>query len=215
MRAVVQRVTEATVMVADDVVGEIGPGLMILVCAMAGDTDAQAAQLASKIAKLRIFRDEAGKMNRSLLETSGSALVVSQFTLAADTSRGNRTGFSSAAPAVEGERLYNLFSDHLREMGIAVANGKFGADMNEVVIGNGSNELLTLLVRAFCLPEHNAVISDYSFVAYRVVLTAAGIPIKSVPVQEGFQQDLPAMAAACDENTRIVFLANPNNPTGT
>ncbi|MEZ4462724.1 MAG: histidinol-phosphate transaminase [bacterium] len=92
---------------------------------------------------------------------------------------------------------------------------KFGAQMNEVVIGNGSNELLTLLVRAFCLPEHNAVISDYSFVAYRVVLTAAGIPIKSVPVQEGFEQDLPAMAAACDANTRIVFLANPNNPTGT
>lgn len=92
---------------------------------------------------------------------------------------------------------------------------KFGVAMPEVVIGNGSNELLTLLVRAFLLPEHNAVISDYGFVAYRVVLTAAGIPIKSVPVKPGFVQDLAAMADACDEHTRMVFLANPNNPTGT
>lgn len=92
---------------------------------------------------------------------------------------------------------------------------KFGVAMPEVVIGNGSNELLTLLVRAFLLPEHNAVVSEYAFVAYRVVLTAAGIPIKTVPVKPGFVQDLEAMAAACDENTRMVFLANPNNPTGT
>lgn len=92
---------------------------------------------------------------------------------------------------------------------------KFGARMDEVVIGNGSNELLTLLVRAFCLPKHNAVISDYAFVAYRVVLTAAGIPIKSVAVGDHFKQDLRAMVDACDADTRIVFLANPNNPTGT
>ncbi len=92
---------------------------------------------------------------------------------------------------------------------------KFGANMPEVVIGNGSNELLTLLVRAFCLPEHNAVVSEFAFVAYRVVLTAAGIPFKSVPVKDGFHQDLQGMVDACDENTRIVFLANPNNPTGT
>jgi len=97
MRALIQRVSAASVQVDGTVIGQIGPGLVILVCAMAGDTTAQAEQLAAKIAKLRIFRDEAGKMNRSLLDTGGATLVVSQFTLAADTSRGNRPGFSAAA----------------------------------------------------------------------------------------------------------------------
>ena len=102
MRALIQRVTEARVAVEGAVIGEIGPGLMILVCAMQGDTEAQADKLAAKIAKLRIFPDEAGKMNRSLLDIGGGALVVSQFTLAADTSRGNRPGFSTAAPPAAG-----------------------------------------------------------------------------------------------------------------
>ncbi len=137
MRALVQRVSEARVTVAGRVTGEIGAGLMTLVCAMQGDTDAQADQLAQKIAKLRIFKDEAGKMNRSLVDTGGAALVVSQFTLAADTSRGNRPGFSTAAPPDEGERLYNYFSDRLRALGITVANGEFGADMDVSLVNQG------------------------------------------------------------------------------
>lgn len=137
MRAIVQRVSNARVTVAGRVTGEIGQGLMILVCAMQGDTEAQADQLAAKIAKLRIFKDEAEKMNRSLLDAGGAALVVSQFTLAADTSRGNRPGFSSAAPPVEGERLYAHFADRLRAQGIEVAMGEFGADMDVSLVNQG------------------------------------------------------------------------------
>ncbi|WP_347310421.1 D-aminoacyl-tRNA deacylase [Defluviimonas sp. SAOS-178_SWC] len=137
MRALVQRVRQAKVTVAGRVTGEIGEGLMILVCAMAGDTDAKAAQLAQKIAKLRIFRDADDKMNRSILDTGGAALVVSQFTLAADTSRGNRPGFSTAAPPEEGERLYMRFSDDLRALGIQVENGEFGADMDVALVNQG------------------------------------------------------------------------------
>ncbi|MCB2136251.1 MAG: D-tyrosyl-tRNA(Tyr) deacylase [Rhodobacteraceae bacterium] len=137
MRALIQRVSQARVTVEGRVTGEIGPGLMILVCAMQGDTEAKADQLAAKIAKLRIFRDAEGKMNLSVLDSGGSALVVSQFTLAADTSRGNRPGFSTAAPPAEGERLYNYFSDRLRDLGIAVANGEFGADMDVSLVNQG------------------------------------------------------------------------------
>ncbi len=92
MRALIQRVSEAAVRVDGEIVGEIGPGLLVLVCAMEGDAEANADTLAAKISKLRIFKDDAGKMNRSVLDTGGAALVVSQFTLAADTSRGNRPG---------------------------------------------------------------------------------------------------------------------------
>ncbi|ARE39329.1 D-tyrosyl-tRNA(Tyr) deacylase [Rhodovulum sp. P5] len=137
MRALVQRVSEAAVRIDGAVVGEIGPGLMILVCAMAGDTEAQAEKLAARIAKMRIFQDEAGKMNRSLLDTGGGALVVSQFTLAADTSRGNRPGFSAAAPPDEGNRLYEHFSKALAGQGVEVANGRFGADMKVSLINDG------------------------------------------------------------------------------
>ncbi len=129
MRALLQRISKASVSTEGSVIGRAGPGLMILVCAMQGDDTAQAAQLAEKIAKLRIFKDTAGKMNRSILDIGGSALVVSQFTLAADTSRGNRPGFSGAAPAAEGERLYKAFVQHLSDQGIAVETGAFGADM--------------------------------------------------------------------------------------
>jgi D-tyrosyl-tRNA(Tyr) deacylase len=97
VRALVQRVSKAEVAVDGQVIGQSGPGLLILVCAMQGDTEAEAVKLAAKIAKLRIFQDDAGKMNRSLIDTGGGALVVSQFTLAADTARGNRPGFSTAA----------------------------------------------------------------------------------------------------------------------
>ena len=136
MRAVIQRVTEASVRVDGEIKGRIGPGLLILICAMHGDTDAQAKTLATKIAKLRIFRDEAGKMNLSLRETGGAALIVSQFTLAADL-RGNRPGFSSAATPDEGRRLYERFTALMAGEGIATANGIFGADMAVALINDG------------------------------------------------------------------------------
>ncbi|MCB2117387.1 MAG: D-tyrosyl-tRNA(Tyr) deacylase [Rhodobacteraceae bacterium] len=137
MRALVQRVSHARVTVAGRETGAIGPGLLILVCAMEGDTGAEAEILARKIAKLRIFKDAAEKMNLSLVDTGGAALVVSQFTLAADTSRGNRPGFSTAAPPEEGKRLYDHFSDCLRAEGITVANGEFGADMDVTLVNQG------------------------------------------------------------------------------
>lgn len=137
MRALIQRVSSARVMVAGRLTGEIGPGLLVLICAMRGDTEAEADQLAARIVKLRIFRDAEDKMNLSLRDTGGAALVVSQFTLAADTSRGNRPGFSPAAPPDEGERLYRYFSDRLRAEGVAVANGEFGADMDVALVNQG------------------------------------------------------------------------------
>ena len=137
MRVLIQRVTEASVAVNNTVIGEIGPGLMLLVCAMQGDGEAEADRLAAKIAKLRIFRDDEGRMNRSLLDVKGSALVVSQFTLAADTSRGNRPGFSTAAPPDEGERLYEYFARALMEQAIPVATGRFGADMAVSLVNDG------------------------------------------------------------------------------
>ena len=129
MRALLQRVHRAAVTVDGQIIGEIGPGLLVLICAMQDDTEAQADQLAAKIAKLRIFKDDAGKMNLSLKETGGAALIVSQFTLAADTSRGNRPGFSSAALPEMGRQLYDHFSNAVAAQGITVANGEFGADM--------------------------------------------------------------------------------------
>jgi D-tyrosyl-tRNA(Tyr) deacylase len=137
VRALVQRVRSARVTVEGRPTGEIGPGLLILICAMRGDTEAEADQLAVKIVKLRIFRDAEDKMNLSLRDSGGAALVVSQFTLAADTSRGNRPGFSTAAPPDEGDRLYRYFSDRLRAEGIAVANGEFGADMDVALVNQG------------------------------------------------------------------------------
>ena len=137
MRALVQRVTAASVTVDGAEVGACGPGLMILVCALQGDTEAQARALADKILKLRIFRDDAGKTNRSLADVGGGALVVSQFTLAADTSRGNRPGFSAAAPPDAGRRLYELFADHLAAQGVAVGRGVFGAEMQVSLVNDG------------------------------------------------------------------------------
>ena len=137
MRAVIQRVTEARVTVGGAVIGEIGMGAMILVCAMQGDDDARAEALAAKIAKLRIFRDDDDRMNRSLLDCGGAALVISQFTLAADTSRGNRPGFSSAAAPADGERLYEHFTRALAAQGVPVATGRFGADMAGSLVNDG------------------------------------------------------------------------------
>ncbi|WP_096785121.1 D-aminoacyl-tRNA deacylase [Rhodobacter sp. CZR27] len=137
MRALVQRVAHASVVVESETVGEIGPGLLILVCAMQGDGEAEADTLAAKIAKLRIFKDEGGKMNRSVRDTGGSALVVSQFTLAADTSRGNRPGFSTAAAPDEGERLYEYFATRMQAEGVPTAKGRFGADMKVSLLNDG------------------------------------------------------------------------------
>ena len=136
MRAVLQRVTRASVSVDGTTVGEIGPGLMILVCAMQGDTEAQADKLAAKIAKLRIFKDDQGKMNLSVKEAGNAALIVSQFTLAADL-RGNRPGFSPAASPEEGKRLYEHFTTRIAAEGIAVQTGIFGADMDVDLLNQG------------------------------------------------------------------------------
>jgi D-aminoacyl-tRNA deacylase len=136
MRALVQRVSSASVTVSGDTVGQIGPGLLVLVCAMRDDTEKNAEWLARKVADLRIFRDDAGRMNRSLVDTKGSALVVSQFTLAAET-KGNRPGFSSAAPPEDGRRLYEHFSAALAAHGVAVANGVFGAEMKVALVNDG------------------------------------------------------------------------------
>ncbi|MHA7849454.1 D-aminoacyl-tRNA deacylase [Roseovarius sp.] len=137
MRALLQRVSHASVTVEGEVVGQTGPGLLILICAMQGDEETQADHLAAKIAKLRIFTDEAGKMNRSVRDMGGSALVVSQFTLAADTSRGNRPGFSTAAPPEEGARLYEYFAKALEAEGVPVETGRFGADMKVALLNDG------------------------------------------------------------------------------
>jgi len=136
LRAVVQRVSSARVTVDGVVAGEIGAGLMILVCAMQGDTEREADQLAAKIAKLRIFKDAAGKMNLSVRDSGGACLVVSQFTLAADL-RGNRPGFSTAAAPDEGKRLYEYFTARLQAEGLATANGIFGADMDVALVNQG------------------------------------------------------------------------------
>lgn len=137
MRALIQRVSRAKVSVSGAVLGEVGEGIMVLVCAMAGDKEDSARALAAKTAKLRIFPDEEGRMNRSLLDIGGSALVISQFTLAADTRSGNRPGFSTAAPADQGETLYLAYAAALQENGVPVATGRFGADMKVELINDG------------------------------------------------------------------------------
>ncbi|WP_299623064.1 D-aminoacyl-tRNA deacylase [uncultured Tateyamaria sp.] len=129
MRALLQRVTQASVSVEGKVVGQCGPGLLILVCAMPGDDEGTAEALALKISKLRLFKDGQGKMNLSLAQTEGEALVVSQFTLAADTSRGNRPGFSGAAKPDEAKHLYEHFAAALKNLNIPTQTGTFGAEM--------------------------------------------------------------------------------------
>ena len=137
MRALIQRVSEAEVRVDGAVIGATGAGLLVLVCAMQGDGAAEADALAAKVAKLRIFKDEAGKMNRSVRDMGGGALVVSQFTLAADTSRGTRPGFSQAAAPEDGRRLYERFAEALAGEGVPVETGQFGADMQVSLVNDG------------------------------------------------------------------------------
>ncbi len=137
MRALLQRALEASVTVDGTRISEIGPGLLVLVCAMEGDTEAEAEKLAARVSKLRIFQDDDGKMNRSVTDTGGAALVVSQFTLAADTRRGNRPGFSTAAAPETGRALYEHFADTLVDLGIPTQRGQFAADMKVGLVNDG------------------------------------------------------------------------------
>jgi D-aminoacyl-tRNA deacylase len=145
VRAVVQRVSEARVVVGGEVVGEIGNGLCVLL-GIAGDDDEDAAgRLAHKVAQLRIFENEEGKFDRSVVETHGSALVVSQFTLIADTSKGNRPSFSHAARPEQAEELYEAFNGALEDDGIEVKRGIFGARMEVDLVNDGP---VTIVVEA-------------------------------------------------------------------
>ncbi len=137
MQAVLQRVKNARVDIADLIVGTIDQGLLILLCAERGDTDATADKMLSKILKLRIFSDEAGKMNKSVQDVGGGLLIVSQFTLAADVSGGNRPSFTNAAPPDEGRRLYDYFVLQARDAHPVVQTGRFAADMQVHLVNDG------------------------------------------------------------------------------
>lgn len=137
MQALVQRVSEARVSVGGQVVGEIGPGLLVLLCAERGDDEALADKLLAKLLKLRIFSDAAGKMNRSVQDVGGGLLIVSQFTLAADTSGGNRPSFTNAAAPDDGRRLYDYFVAQARAAHPQVATGEFAAEMQVGLINDG------------------------------------------------------------------------------
>ena len=145
MKALLQRVLEARVVIAGQTVGAIGPGLLVLLCAELGDSEAQADKLLAKILKLRIFPDAAGKMNRSVQDLDGQGmnglkgglLIVSQFTLAADVSGGNRPSFTGAAPPDVGRRLYDYFVAQAREAHAQVQTGQFAADMQIHLVNDG------------------------------------------------------------------------------
>ena len=137
MIALLQRVREARVEIEGEVVGQIGKGLLVLLCAERGDTEAVGVKLLQKILKLRVFADEAGKMNRSVQDVNGGLLVVSQFTLAADVSSGNRPSFTQAAPPDEGRRLYDDFVQQARAVHPLVETGRFGADMQVHLVNDG------------------------------------------------------------------------------
>ena len=137
MRAVVQRVSSARVVVDGDVVGDIAAGLCVLLGVSRTDGKEEAERLAGRIARLRIFENEEGRFDRSLLDVAGAALVVSQFTLIADTAKGNRPSFTDAAPPEQAERLYEAFCAALRELGVGVAMGRFGARMAVELVNHG------------------------------------------------------------------------------
>ena len=137
MKALLQRVSSARVDIAGLTVGQIGPGLLVLVCAERGDTNTQADKLLAKIIKLRVFNDAGGKINRSLQDVSGGLLIVSQFTLAADVSGGNRPSFTSAAAPDEGRRLYDYFVARARLLHPVVHTGQFGANMQLHLVNDG------------------------------------------------------------------------------
>lgn len=149
MRAVVQRCTEASVMVDNEVVGAIGPGSVVLLAVALGDGAAEVEWAADKIANLRIFHDDAGKMNRSLLETGGEALIVSQFTLLGDARKGRRPSFAGAASGPEAERLYEDVVTAVRGMGIGCSTGRFGADMRLSLVNDGPVTILLDSTKTF------------------------------------------------------------------
>lgn len=142
MRAVVQRVSRASVLVDGQTVGEIGPGLLVLLGVGRGDSEADADLLADKVANLRVFPDAAGQMNRSVLDTSGGVLVVSQFTLLGDARKGRRPSYLEAAPSEEANRLYGHFAAKLRESGLQVAEGVFRAMMEVALVNQGPVTIL-------------------------------------------------------------------------
>jgi D-aminoacyl-tRNA deacylase len=142
MRAVVQRVSEAKVTVAQELVGQIGPGFLVLLGVADDDTEADAAYLAEKIANLRVFEDDEGKLNRSIIDTGGAVLAVSQFTLLGDCRKGRRPSFGHAAPLDLAERLYLRFADLLRALGLTVATGRFQAMMDVQLVNQGPVTLL-------------------------------------------------------------------------
>jgi D-aminoacyl-tRNA deacylase len=137
VRALIQRVSEASVTVAGERIAAVGGGLLVLVAAGAGDGPGAPAQLAAKVAGLRVFADAEGRMNRSITDVGGEALVVSQFTLYADVRRGNRPGFTGAAPPDVGERLVDAFVSALRELGVPAQTGRFGAHMQVALVNDG------------------------------------------------------------------------------
>ena len=137
MKAVVQRVSHASVRVDDELAGEIGAGLCVLLGVARGDGAAEASRLAGRVARLRIFQDDQGRFDRSLLDTGGEALVVSQFTLLADTAKGNRPSFTEAASQELAEALYKAFCEALRELGVPVQTGVFRARMSVELANEG------------------------------------------------------------------------------
>jgi len=137
MRAVCQRVSQARVRVEGEIVAEIGAGLCVLLGVGRGDAGGEAARLAGKVARLRIFPDAAGRFDRSLLDAAGAALVVSQFTLLADTAKGNRPSFGAAAPPDEAEPVYERFCEELEALGLPVGRGVFGANMELELVNDG------------------------------------------------------------------------------
>lgn len=137
MIVVLQRVTQAKVDIDEKTVGQIGKGLMVLVCAERGDTDEKARLLAQRLLRYRVFEDENGKMNLSVMDVKGGLLLVSQFTLAADTTRGNRPSFTPAAPPDEGKRLFDIFVQEAEKSGLTVQTGKFGAYMRVSLVNDG------------------------------------------------------------------------------
>jgi D-tyrosyl-tRNA(Tyr) deacylase len=137
VKAVVQRVSSARVVVEGEVAGEIGAGACVLLGVARGDGEAEAERLAGRVARLRIFENEDGRFDRSLADVGGQALVVSQFTLIADTAKGNRPSFTDAAPPEQAERLYERFCESLRELDVPVQTGVFGARMEVSLVNDG------------------------------------------------------------------------------
>ena len=137
MIVVLQRVTQAKVDIDEKTVGQIGKGLMVLVCGEKGDTDEKARLLAQRLLRYRVFEDENGKMNLSVTDVKGGLLLISQFTLAADTTRGNRPSFTPAAPPDEGKRLFDIFVQETEKSGLTVQTGQFGAYMRVSLVNDG------------------------------------------------------------------------------